>query len=67
MLGFDRLALIGTLLLWTLVSAVVRPGFFVARARALLLKEWLSPEQRACYESFRCFDVVGSDTGTRYR
>jgi hypothetical protein len=32
-----------------------------------LLKEWLSPEQRGCYERFRYFDVVGSDTGTRYR
>jgi hypothetical protein len=32
-----------------------------------LLKEWLSPKQRACYERFRYFDVVGSDTGTRYR
>ena len=29
--------------------------------------EWLSPKQRACYERFRYFDVVGSDTGTRYR
>ena len=37
-------------------------------ARALtLLKEWLSPEQRACYERFRYFEVVGSHTGTRYR
>jgi hypothetical protein len=67
-LALIGLALIGTLLLWTLVSVVVRPGYFLARARALtLLKEWLSPEQRACYERFRYFDVVGSDTGTRYR
>ena len=60
--------MIGTLLLSALVSATVRPGSFVARARALiLLEEWLSPEQRACYDRFRYFDVVGSDTGTHYR
>ena len=59
------LLVIGTLLLSALVSAIVRPGFFVARARALtLLEAWLSPEQRACYDRFRYFDVVGSDTGT---
>jgi hypothetical protein len=47
---------------------MVRPSSFVASARALtLLKEWLSPEQRVCYERFRHFDVVGSDTGRRYR
>jgi hypothetical protein len=32
-----------------------------------LLKEWLSPEQRAQYDAFRYFDVTGCDTGTRYR
>ena len=38
------------------------------KVRALtLLGEWLSPEQRACYDRFRYFDVIGSDTGTRYR
>ena len=41
---------------------------FEAEARALtLLKEWLSPKQRACYERFRYFEVIGSDTGKRYR
>jgi hypothetical protein len=41
---------------------------FETKVRALtLLKEWLSPEQRACYERVRYFEVVGSDTGTRYR
>jgi hypothetical protein len=67
-LALIGLVLINTLLLWALVSVVVRPGSFLARARALtLLKEWLSPEQRECFERFRYFDVVGSDTGTRYR
>ena len=65
--GSFGLALIGMLLLSALLLVVARSGSF-ARARALsLLAEWLSPEQRACYERFRYFDVIGSDTGTRYR
>jgi hypothetical protein len=32
-----------------------------------LLKEWLSPEQLAQYESHRYFDVIGRQSGTRYR
>jgi hypothetical protein len=62
------------LLLWALSLAVARSGSratafgFETKARALtLLKQWLSPEQRACYERFQYFDVIGSDTGTRYR
>ena len=68
------LALLGTLLLSALSLVVARSGScarafrYETEARALtLLKEWLSPKQRACYERFRYFDVVGSDTGTRYR
>ena len=64
----------GLALLLSALSLVVRSGSCTAafrsetKVRALtLLKEWLSPEQRACYERFRYFDVVGSDTGTRYR
>ena len=62
------------LLLSALSLVVARSGScarafrFETEARALtLLKEWLSPKQRACYERFRYFDVIGSDTGTRYR
>ena len=62
------------LLLWALSLVVARSGplptafRFETKTRALtLLKQWLSPEQRACYERFRYFDVIGSDTGTRYR
>jgi hypothetical protein len=37
-------------------------------ARGLrLLKEWLSPEQRAQFDAEGQFDVCGSDTGRRYR
>lgn len=32
-----------------------------------LLKEWLSPEQLAQYESHRYFDLIGSQSGKRYR
>lgn len=68
------MALVGTLLLSALSLVVARSGSSArafrheTEARALtLLKEWLSPKQLACYERFRYFDVVGSDTGTRYR
>jgi hypothetical protein len=38
------------------------------QARALrLLRSWLSPEQRADFERKGSFDVVGCDTGKRYR
>lgn len=32
-----------------------------------LLKEWLSPEQLAQYESYQYFDVTGLQSGKRYR
>ena len=32
-----------------------------------LLRKWLSPEQQAQFDAFRHFDVIGCDTGTRYR
>ncbi|PAY06925.1 hypothetical protein CK489_28215 [Bradyrhizobium sp. UFLA03-84] len=32
-----------------------------------LLSAWLSPEQRLQFEKYRRFDVVGSDSGKRYR
>jgi hypothetical protein len=31
------------------------------------VKEWLSPEQLAQYESYRYFDVIGRQSGKRYR
>ncbi len=68
------LALVGTLVLAAITLIAARYGSAAetfrheTETRALtLLKEWLSPKQRACYERFRYFDVVGSDTGTRYR
>jgi hypothetical protein len=32
-----------------------------------LLREWLSPEQQVQFDASKCFDVVGCDTGKRYR
>ncbi|WP_371815075.1 hypothetical protein [Bradyrhizobium sp. CCBAU 51753] len=37
-----------------------------ARAMALL-RAWLSPEQRAQLDQYNRFDVIGSETGKRYR
>jgi hypothetical protein len=37
------------------------------RKALILLKEWLSPAQRARFESYGHFEVVGSRTGKRYR
>jgi hypothetical protein len=37
-----------------------------ARGRRLLC-EWLSEEQRTQFEEHQYFDVIGCDTGTRYR
>jgi hypothetical protein len=37
-------------------------------ARGLrLLRDWLSPEQRAQFDAGRYFDVIGCDSGKRYR
>jgi hypothetical protein len=32
-----------------------------------LLREWLTPEQRAQFDAKRYFDVIGCDSGKRYR
>jgi hypothetical protein len=32
-----------------------------------LLREWLTPEQRAQFDANRYFDVIGCDSGKRYR
>jgi hypothetical protein len=68
------LTLIATVILAALSITFMRygssggPVYFERDRRALrLLKEWLAPEQLACYERFRYFDVIGSDTGTRFR
>jgi hypothetical protein len=43
-------------------------GEDLSEARGLkLLSEWLSPEQQAQFEAEKFFDVVGCDSGKRYR
>src|SRR5437660_7791270 len=43
-------------------------GPSATEARGLnLLKEWLSPEQLAQYDANGFFDVIGCDSGKRYR
>jgi hypothetical protein len=40
----------------------------IREARGItLLREWLSPEQQAQFDASKCFDVVGCDSGKRYR
>ena len=45
-----------------------RARFVTREARGLkLLREWLSPGQRAQFDAKRYFDVIGCDSGKRYR
>ena len=45
-----------------------RARFNARKARGVnLLREWLSPEQRAQFDAQRYFNVVGCDSGKRYR
>jgi hypothetical protein len=40
----------------------------IRRVRGLtLLREWLSPAQKAMFDATSCFEVIGSDSGKRYR
>ena len=40
----------------------------IREARGItLLREWLSLEQQAQFDASKCFDVVGCDSGRRYR
>jgi hypothetical protein len=45
-----------------------RMRYDIRAARGIaLLREWLSPEQRAQFDAFKCFDVTGCKSGKRYR
>jgi len=45
-----------------------RMPYDIRAARGIaLLREWLSHEQRAQFDAFKCFDVTGSKSGKRYR
>jgi hypothetical protein len=56
--------------LQTLVARVSEPqpqSVFAEERAAQLLLSNLSPSQRTQYSLFRYFDVIGGDTGRRYR
>jgi hypothetical protein len=40
---------------------------FEAKSEVNIFCEWLSPDQAEQYDLYQRFDVVGSDTGARYR
>ena len=51
-----------------LVNWYLEAGCTQSERRGInLLKEWLSPEQLAQFESYRYFDVIGRQSGKRYR
>jgi hypothetical protein len=48
-------------------TAETRAGSKAEQRAGTLLRAWLSPEQARQYNSQKHFEVIGSDTGTRYR
>jgi hypothetical protein len=68
--GFDLgVALMaGACVLFAVMAAEPRLAASPAEHKALaLLGAWLSPTQAEQYNSYKHFEVIGSDTGTRYR
>src|ERR1700722_3319465 len=54
-------------LIFTILTDTRSPSLQAQQKALALLRLWLSPEQAAQYNSEEHFDVIGSDTGTRYR
>jgi hypothetical protein len=50
-----------------LVAGMEATSSQVEQKAVALLQPWLSPEQAEQYSSYRYFEVIGSDTGKRYR
>jgi hypothetical protein len=50
-----------------LVAGMEATSSQVEQKAVALLQPWLSPEQAEQYSSHRYFEVIGSDTGKRYR
>jgi hypothetical protein len=51
-----------------MVGERVRGATSQAKKKAVaLMRPWLSPQQARQYDSRKHFEVIGSDTGTRYR
>jgi hypothetical protein len=60
--------LAGVCLIIAILGGRPQPTSRQAQQKALnLLRQWLSPEQAAQYNSSEHFDIIGSDTGARYR
>jgi hypothetical protein len=58
----------GACILFAVMAAEPRLAAPPAEHKALtLLGAWLSPTQAEQYKSYKHFEVIGSDTGTRYR
>ena len=63
------------MLRWLIISVKSKPRASVTERASLLVKqrginllrEWLSPEQRAQFDAKKYFDVIGCDSGKRYR
>jgi hypothetical protein len=51
----------------TLVTGMEATSSQAEQKAVALLQPWLSPEQAKQYSSYRYFEVLGSDTGKRYR
>jgi hypothetical protein len=61
-------ALVGLIVLAALLhEGRPRPRTQAEKRAVALLLSWLSPEQEKQWSAYNAFEVVGSDTGTRYR
>jgi hypothetical protein len=58
----------GACVMFAIITAKrARPTSEAEQKAHALLRAWLSPEQARQYNSEKHFEVIGSDTGTRYR
>jgi hypothetical protein len=62
-----RIITVGARRARALINWYLEAGCTQSEKRGInLLKEWLSPEQLAQFESYRYFDVIGRQSGKRY-
>ncbi len=65
---YSRRWLAGRVLWLRAVRERHRSAEAIREARGItLLREWLSPDQKAQFDASRSFEVIGSQTGKRYR
>jgi len=66
--AFGAGVLVGIIMTQWRLAALPKAAPLEAEQKGLaLLRSWLSPEQAEQYSSHQYFDVIGSDTGMRYR